>query len=324
MPKLRRFALLLGVLALGALGGWLVYGALNPQWGAATTETFIVERARASEWNRDTGTSWQRLTRDNAPGWYASFAEPVQTLEKYRRQNPTRPTDVRRTLVLLPLGTFNAAETRQLEELRQFCGAFFALPTRLEKPLPLQSWPIPTRAARGVHGSQFDAAAILSQLKPRLPADAMAYLAITNRDLWRGDLNFVFGAASFRERVGVYSLARYQTKGAPANAQLRRACQVLAHETGHMFGISHCVFYRCAMNGSNSLADADGAPLDFCPACTRKLSWNIGYDQAARGAALDAYYRQHFPPAWVRSLQLEDNNKAARELRARRAARSLS
>ncbi len=216
-----------------------------------------------------------------------------------------RPDEARRTLVLLPLGTFDDGERQQLEELRQFCAAFFALPTRLEPALPLETLRIPSRAARGAGKEQFDANAILAQLKPRLPADAVAYLALTNRDLWSDDLNFVFGLASIRQRVGVYSLARYRTKDAPTNAQLRRACQVLGHETGHMFGITHCVFYRCAMNGSNSLADADDAPLDFCPACERKLQWNINYDSAARRTNLDELYAEHFPALWVRSLKLK-------------------
>ena len=292
MPKIRRLTICFGVVCIGALVGWLGWNGINPKWGGASVENFVVRRARQSEWRRDSNTKWRRLTRENAPGWYANFAEPVQTLEKYQRQQPTRPTPRRRTLVLLPLGTFNAAELAQMEELHQFCALFFQLPTRLEAPRPLQN--IAARAGNGVYKQQFDADAILAQLQPRLPGDAVAYLAVTNRDLWSGPLNFVFGLASYRDRVGVYSLARYATKGASEPRQLRRACQVLAHETGHMFGISHCVFYRCAMNGSNSLADADGAPLDFCPACARKLQWNIGYDADKRAAALDAYYSAHF------------------------------
>ena len=304
MFKPRRLAaIFLGVVFVGALAGWFGWNSFNPQWGGATVENFLVRRARNHEWQRDPNTDWQRLTRENAPGWYASFAEPVQTLEKYKLAQPTRPTQTRRTLILLPLGRFDAAELRQMEELRQFCAIFFQLPTRLDAPQPLQN--ISSRAAIGANKRQFDADAILAQLQPRLPPDAVAYLAVTNRDLWSGHLNFVFGLASYRDRVGVYSLARYATRGASEKVRLRRACQVLAHETGHMFGISHCVFYRCAMNGSNSLPDADGAPLDFCPACARKLRWNIGIDDDKRAAALASYYSNHFPDSWVSSLKTD-------------------
>lgn len=303
MFKRRRLLFLLGVLVIGTLVGWLVWNANEPQWGGTANENFLVQRARESEWKRDPNTNWQRLTRENAPGWYASFAEPVQTLERYKVGQPMQPTPTRRTLVLLPMGDFSADELRQMEELRQFCAMFFQLPTRLEPSRPLRN--IPERAANGINKRQFNADAILTQLEPRLPDDAVATLAVTNRDLWSGQLNFVFGLASLRNRVGVYSLARYRTKGASDEAQLRRACQVLAHETGHMFGISHCVFYRCAMNGSNSLADADGAPLDFCPSCARKLQWNLGYDESERAAKLAAFYARHFPLSWLRSLKLD-------------------
>lgn len=307
MFKSRRLKLAATATVLAIIAGYLVWNAINPHWGGAATDNFLAERARQSEWNRDPHTTWPHLTRENAPGWYATFAEPVQTFGNYQLELPMRPTPQRRTLVLLPLGDFDAQETRELEQLRQFCATFFALPARLEKPLSLDNLNVPTRAGRvnGANQTQLDADAILARLSPRLPDDAAAYLAITNRDLWSDRLNFVFGLASYRQRVGVYSLARYRTKGAPAKAQLRRACQVLCHETGHMFGISHCVFYRCAMNGSNSLADADGAPLDFCPACERKLQWNIGYNADARDAALGEFYATHFPARWIAALKLK-------------------
>ncbi len=69
MPKSRRrFAILLGIVFIGAVIGWLGWSAINPQWGGTQIETFIVRRARAHEWKRDSNANWQRLTRDNVPG----------------------------------------------------------------------------------------------------------------------------------------------------------------------------------------------------------------------------------------------------------------
>jgi archaemetzincin len=59
---------------------------------------------------------------------------------------------------------------------------------------------------------------------------------------------------------------------------LRRSCKVLAHESGHMFGIEHCVWYQCLMNGSSHLAEADARPLHLCLVDLRKLQWSIGFD----------------------------------------------
>jgi archaemetzincin len=107
--------------------------------------------------------------------------------------------------------------------------------------------------------------------------------------------NFVFGQASLHDRVGVYSFARYdpafygeaRTSGYEL-LLLRRSCKVLAHETGHMFGLTHCTFFNCLMNGSNHLAESDRRPLHLCPVCLRKLQWSIGFDVFARYTALEA------------------------------------
>src|SRR5258708_2616267 len=116
-------------------------------------------------------------------------------------------------------------------------------------------------------------------LRTRLPADAFAMIGITMLDLYPGPgWNFVFRQAYLRDRVGVYSFARYDPKfygEAPAaearDLIFRRSCKVLAHETSHMFGIQHCIWYRCLMNGSNHLAESDVRPLHLCPVDLLKL-----------------------------------------------------
>ena len=92
--------------------------------------------------------------------------------------------------------------------------------------------------------------------------------------------NFVFGQASLRERVAVYSFARYADRD--PRVVLRRSCKVLAHETSHMFGIEHCIYFRCVMNGSNHLAESDARPLRLCPVDLRKLQWSVGFDVVER------------------------------------------
>ena len=114
-------------------------------------------------------------------------------------------------------------------------------------------------------------------LKPRRPKDAVAVLGITASDLWPGkDWNFVFGQASLSERVGIWSLSRFgdPTKGEDERRRfLVRTLKLAVHETGHMFGIRHCVHFKCGMNGSNSLDETDGSTLAFCPECVAKICW---------------------------------------------------
>ena len=61
-------------------------------------------------------------------------------------------------------------------------------------------------------------------LLPDRPRDALAYLAVTARDLWPGDgWNFVFGEANLRARFGVLSIYRngHPAKGAAARFHIR-------------------------------------------------------------------------------------------------------
>merc|ERR1712050_454162 len=44
----------------------------------------------------------------------------------------------------------------------------------------------------------------------------------------------------------------------------------MVHETCHMFGVLHCVYWHCLMNGSNGPSDSAGASF-LCPVCLRKL-----------------------------------------------------
>jgi archaemetzincin len=37
----------------------------------------------------------------------------------------------------------------------------------------------------------------------------------------------------------------------PELSMLQNACHVMVHETGHMFGMTHCTYYECTMNGFN-------------------------------------------------------------------------
>ena len=127
-------------------------------------------------------------------------------------------------------------------------------------------------------------------LRPRLPEDACAYLALTASDLWPGEgWNFVFGQASLSDRVGVWSIHRNgdPSEGDPAFRRcLLRTLKTASHETGHMFSIRHCTLYECNMCGSNHREESDRRPLWLCPHCLAKLCHATGADPVKRFEAL--------------------------------------
>jgi len=100
----------------------------------------------------------------------------------------------------------------------------------------------------------------------------------------RPSWNLVFGLANLSQRTGVFSFVRYDPsfwgKEVPDREKilLKNACGVMVHEVGHMFGLKHCIYYECKMNGSNSYQESCRAERYMCPVCTRKIQTNIKFD----------------------------------------------
>lgn len=66
----------------------------------------------------------------------------------------------------------------------------------------------------------------------------------------------------------------------------------MAHEIGHMFGLPHCIYLNCLMNGSNNLEETNLRPIEYCPICIRKLQSNIGFDLVKRYEGLLACFKE--------------------------------
>jgi archaemetzincin len=243
---------------------------------------------------------FQPLPEPGPTDWLTKHPEAGQTFDQFVRSRPNRPDKRRSKIYLQPLGSFDEGEGASLDRLRRFTAAFFMMEVVVLPPSDLARQHIASR--RNPHTGQIQllTSDILNLLATRVPEDAFALLGITMSDLYPDpSWNFVFGQASPRDRVGVYSFARYDPRfyGEAVSTRsrmlmLRRSCKVLAHETGHMFGIEHCVWYRCLMNGSNHLAESDARPLHLCPVDLRKLHWSIGFDVVERYRCLLNFYRQ--------------------------------
>lgn len=125
--------------------------------------------------------------------------------------------------------------------------------------------------------------------------NCLGVLAITDLDLFTGNMNFVFGAAYLQSMVGVQSVRRYMpdfTYDEYANAQeaedalLKRCVKTTTHEIGHMFGLKHCIYYECLMMGSNHAADGAKRPAYFCPVCYHKLHKCLNFEHVSKAKAM--------------------------------------
>jgi archaemetzincin len=233
--------------------------------------------------------------------WLAVHDEPGQTFLDFVKSRPHRSDARRNTIYLQPLEDFQKSNAPPIEQLVQFAHAFFAMKVEALQPLGASSRQVTTRTNPYTHQEQLLTRDILHRLSKNLPENAFCVVAITIRDLYPApSWNFVFGEASLRDRVGVYSFARYHPQfygisGDRHYVVLRRSCKVLAHETSHMFGIHHCIYFSCLMNGSNHLEESDRRPLHLCPVDLRKLHYSVGFDIIQRDCNLLEFFKAvHF------------------------------
>lgn len=240
-----------------------------------------------------------KLGEPGARDWLANHDEPGQTFAEYLRIKPATPTGRRHVIYVQPLGEFTDEQRRIVELSAEYLGLYFDRPVKIAEDVSLEV--IPAKARR--EHPRWEVKQILSTyvldqvLKPRLPDDAAAYIAFTASDLWPGEgWNFVFGQASLRDRVGVWSIHR---NGNPSEGDeafrtcLRRTLKTATHETGHMFSMRHCTAYECNMCGSNHREESDRHPLYLCPQCHAKLAWATAAEPVERFKRLGAFCEKH-------------------------------
>ncbi|CAG8905553.1 unnamed protein product [Penicillium egyptiacum] len=99
---------------------------------------------------------------------------------------------------------------------------------------------------------------------------------------------------------------------------LGRVCRTASHELGHCFGIAHCVYYACSMQGTASISEDARQPPYLCPVDLAKLLCTTPTSASQRYQALLAFCERpgnsdtHFfgPFAtWIRSRlgQIKDS-----------------
>ena len=153
---------------------------------------------------------------------------------------------------LLPVGN---PDRRALDDLARDLGSMgFDVALAGQRALP--------QGAFDERRGQYHAEALLG-LAPSVRAERV--LAVTDVDLYAGDLNFVFGIAQ-PGGACVISLFRL---GLDADEKLfrGRALKEAMHELGHTFGLDHCADPRCVMWFSNALEETDRKGAAYCPRC---------------------------------------------------------
>ena len=238
------------------------------------------------------------------PGeWLDSFKEKGQPIANYSREASKvikwSSADYN-TIVLYIMD--EGVPQDMIDALKTYCDAFFT-DCRIEirkggesipggKKLPKDFFTehrIKMRDDRTDPDRQAYTVDVLNRLVQYKGKSTYAILGVTTLDLYPGiNFNYVFGWANFGSGTGVFSFRRYHPqyfKWYTHSYQdyLRLACHTMAHECCHMFGMHHCPYYECLMNGYNSLEEQiERKNNTLCPVCLKKLKLNVNFDTRKR------------------------------------------
>uniref|UniRef100_A0A6B2LAW3 Archaemetzincin-2 n=1 Tax=Arcella intermedia TaxID=1963864 RepID=A0A6B2LAW3_9EUKA len=252
------------------------------------------------------------IPKPNPDDWLAGPGrnESMETFQDFHKKVRHRLPMTNQVIYVLPIGSFTGARVSpDLQFLKEYCTAFFTLEANFlpemeviakEPEYVLFEWKGQTYkiGCRERYGTTqlltSDLNSKLEELKESLP-DAFCIIGITMYDLYPEEgWNFVFGEARLSESVGVFSFIRYLNN--PSEFYLN-CCKVMTHEIGHMFGIDHCCYFHCLMNGSNTLEESSSQPMFLCPMDLHKLQHYVKFDVLQRYQDLLTFlrsYPQHF------------------------------
>lgn len=118
----------------------------------------------------------------------------------------------------------------------------------------------PPSEAYNKEREQFNAPKLLNFLLENKTREIALWLL--SKDLYTGDMNFIFGLA-MRGQGAILSTYRLDSKKLIQKEAL--------HEVGHILGLEHCQ-NDCVMKFSNSLREAKQKPAHLCEECKKKLT----------------------------------------------------
>ncbi|WP_406695535.1 archaemetzincin [Singulisphaera sp. Ch08] len=237
-----------------------------------------------------------RMGKPNPGDWLDRHPESGQTFREYRSGSPSRPTSELTTLYIQKWGDFDDAQSAVVDRVADLLARFFGVPVKFIEPVRLDSLDDLALSKHPERGDQrlLSSFVLDAMSGSNLPKNAAGMLAMTTVDLTRtGGGSWAFGQASLTDRVAVCSLYRQGDAHEDFLLCVKRTLKTSLHEVGHMFGLSHCAAYECAMNGTSHREEADARPLWFCHEDEMKVWLACQLDPARRYASLAEFAKSN-------------------------------
>jgi len=228
-------------------------------------------------------------------------------------------------ILIVPIGPLNPSNSPNMNTLINYISNFYQTEVKVVSPIEIltvtdnyitiksdqiDNYQIDCRRNSYFKQIQLNTMGIFKILKKLIRTHpCFCMIGLTMYDLYSGEEsnNFLFGEADCKSYVGIFSFSRYSDyfynripdqfmdpslvlSIEEMTKLLWRACSVSVHEIGHMFGLEHCVYFQCVLNGSNSLQESDSQPHYLCPVCLHKLYQLIGFEPVKRYKELGEFY----------------------------------
>ena len=148
-------------------------------------------------------------------------------------------------IYLLPIGSFNTLQKKQIKLTNEYLEIYFQLKTKTLAPISNDVVPNSYRRMMDGHEQLLAGYLLTDVLKKEKPLNRIALMGLSELDLYpKPEWNYVFGLASYHDKIGVSSIYRLQDGELTAenfNLCLSRLLKISSHEIGHMFGLHHCI-----------------------------------------------------------------------------------
>lgn len=229
--------------------------------------------------------------------WLYTRKEKGQTFDQYFKSKHIVPTKEANIIYILPIGNFNALQKKQIKLANEYLEIYFQLKTKTLEPISNDVVPNSARRMMDGHEQLLAGYLLTDVLKEQKPSKRIALMGLSELDLYpKPEWNYVFGLASYHDKIGVSSIYRLQDGELTSenfDLCLSRLLKISSHEIGHMFGLHHCITANCVMNGTNSMSETDKNAIRLCSVCQRKLNSCILYDNKKRLEDLEKYFKRN-------------------------------
>jgi predicted Zn-dependent protease len=122
--------------------------------------------------------------------------------------------------------------------------------------------------------NQYNATEIINQIEDRYSKlihedDCLGILAVTEKDIYARDYNFLFGNSN--RDVAVMSYNRFSTDENNRTKEIKRTLMQTLASVGHILPIERCTTPKCARAYPDSLKEQDQKELILCNECRANI-----------------------------------------------------